>query len=381
MEFKDYYQVLGVDKKATDKEIKKAYRHLARQYHPDVNPGNKEAEEKFKEINEAYHVLSDPEKRQKYDTLGARWQEYERWQKAGGQGQPYDYTFFGSGFRPQGDANVHYEYRTTNAQEWQDIFGDESPFSEFFTSFFGGPESRTRHRGSHPRRGRDLEQPVEITLREAYQGTTHLIQKVGENGVPKQIEAKIPPGISDGSRVRLADQGIPGIQDGPPGDLFLVVSVMPDPNFRREGDNLHTRVAIPLLTAVLGGEAEVATPDGRKLSLKIPPETQNGQVFRLKGKGMPKLGRPEERGDLYAEVHVVLPQNLTERERKLFEELSRAREAEPVASSGNYHVRAWSAWGDEKGLLTIIVSGIGALAKKFSDGLFGSFDRLGRFSF
>jgi curved DNA-binding protein len=377
MEFKDYYQILGVDKKATDKEIKKAYRHLARQYHPDVNPANKEAEEKFKEINEAYHVLSDPEKRQKYNTLGARWQEYERWQKAGGQGQPYDYSYFGSGFRPQGDANVHYEYHTINGKEWQDIFGDESPFSEFFTSFIGGPDSRARYRGSRPRRGRDLEQPVEITLREAYQGTSRLIQKVGENGVPKQIEAKIPPGVSDGSRVRLAGQGTPGIHDGPPGDLFLVVSVIPDPNFRREGDNLHTRVEIPLLTAVLGGEAEVATLDGRKLSVKIPPETQNGQVFRLKGKGMPKLGRSEERGDLYAEVRMVLPQNISERERKLFEELSRARDAEPVASGGTSHFGAWSSWGNDKGFLTMVVYGIAALAKKFSDGLLGTFTRLG----
>ncbi len=330
MEYKDYYQILGVDKNATAKEIKKAYRRLARQHHPDVNPGDDEAEDKFKEINEAHQVLSDPENRKKYDTLGTNWEENERSHQAGGQGQPFDSGSFG--FASRDDGRVKYEYRSVSEEELEGLLGEESPFSDFFASFLGGTTNGTRDRAARPSRGHDLEYPVEITLKEAFQGTTRLLQMADKIGTLRQVEAKIPSGVADGSRVRLAGQGEPGSEEGPPGDLYLVVRVLPSPDFQREGNNLRTRVKVPFLTVVLGGEVEIAALDGHRVALTIPPETQNGQVFRLRGKGMPKIRKTKERRDLFAEIQVVLPQNLSERERELFLELARAREAEPAAS-------------------------------------------------
>ena len=330
MEFKDYYQILGVDKKATDKEIKKAYRRLARQNHPDVNPGDDQAEDKFKEINEANQVLSDPENRREYDSLGANWEENERWRQAGGQEQPFDSGSFG--FPPRDDGRVRYEYRSVNEEELGDFLGEESQFSDFFARIFGGSTKGTRYQAPRPSRGRDLEYPVEVTLKEAFQGTTRLLQMADRVGTLRKVEAKIPSGVTNGSRVRLAGQGEPGSEEGPPGDLFLIVRVLPSPDFQREGNNLRTRVKVPFLTAVLGGEVEIATLDGHKVALTIPPETQNRQVFRLRGKGMPKIKNTKERGDLFAQIQVVLPQNLSERERELFGELARAQEDVPAAT-------------------------------------------------
>ncbi|MDM7999034.1 MAG: DnaJ domain-containing protein, partial [Dehalococcoidia bacterium] len=212
MEYKDYYKIMGVDKKATAKDIKAAYRRLARQYHPDVNPGNKQAEAKFKEINEAYEVLGDEEKRKKYDELGAHWKEYEQWQRSGGaaSGQPFDwsrYGFAGDG----GRGGVHYQ--TLTEEDLQNLFGGESPFSSFFYTFFGdepgmGTGSGTRFRTSgRSRRGQDFEHPIEITLEEAYSGTTRMFQMDDGTGKTRRIEAKIPAGVQEGSRVRLAGQG------------------------------------------------------------------------------------------------------------------------------------------------------------------------------
>jgi len=325
MEHKDYYKILGVDKKATAKEIKKAYRRLAKQYHPDVNPGNKEAEDKFKIINEAHDVLGDPEKRGKYDELGPNWQYYDQWKQAGGQasGWPSDWSHFQSGGAP--GRSSRYTYRTVTEEELQDLFGGSRPFSGFHYTFSDGAPGADFNGGfrtaSRPRRGQDMEQLVEVSLEEAFHGTSRVLQMSDASGKTRRVEAKIPAGVEDGSRVRLAGQGMPGVNGGQPGDLYLVVSLYPHHMFERRGDYLHLKLAVPLTTAILGGEVEVPTLNG-KVMLRIPPETQNGKSFRLKGKGMPKLHNPQERGDMYVEVKVVLPEQLSERERQLFQELA-----------------------------------------------------------
>ncbi len=332
MDYKDYYAVLGVPKTASEKEIKAAYRKLARKYHPDVNPGNKEAEERFKAANEAYEVLSDTEKRKKYDELGPRWGEYEAWQRAhpgetppegafepgGFGGAPGGFGGFGGG-RPGGFSS----FRTSRAEDLNDLFGTESPYSDFFGTFFGGG----RPRG--PRRGQDLVQPVAITLEEALRGTTRTIEIPSAGGV-RRIEARIPPGVDTGTTIRLAGQGAPGENGGPPGDLFLEIEVLPNPRFERRGADLHSTFRAPLTTMLLGGEVEVPTLTG-KVALKIPPETDDGRVFRLRGQGMPVSGSPNERGSLLVEVHVEVPRHLTERERTLIRELAAAR-SEPVGA-------------------------------------------------
>jgi len=327
MEYKDYYKIMGVDKKATAKELKQAYRRLARKYHPDVNQGSKEAEAKFKEINEAYEVLGDPEKRKRYDELGANWKHYDEWQRQGGQaqGQPFDWSQFG--FDPGEGGNTRYQYRTLTEEEMQNLFGASGGFSNFFYTFFGDPGTRvdTGHRAAS-RRGRDIEQPVEVTLEEAFSSTTRLIQISDASGKPHRLEARIPPGVNEGSRVRLAGQGAPGVGRGPAGDLYLIIHISPHHLFERRADDLQLKLSVPLTTAMLGGEVQVPTLNGRVV-LKIPPETQNGKVFRLKGKGMSRLGEPNGRGDLYAEVKVVLPQRLSAKERELFQELASLRAA------------------------------------------------------
>lgn len=326
MEFQDYYAVLGVPKTATEKQIRTAYRKLARQHHPDVNPGNQEAEDRFKQINEAYEVLSDPDKRKKYDEVGSRWREYEQWERAQGAGgaQPSDWE--GSG--GQGSGGTRYEYRTVDSDDLRDLFGDESPFSDFFESMFG-ESSRTRAgrrgraaRPARPRAGADLEQPVEVSLADAYRGTTMQLEIRAADGKTRRLEVKIPAGVRTGSRVRVSGQGGPGQGGAPAGDIYLVVTVAPDPRFERRGDDLHTEVRAPLETLLLGGEARVPTPDGRRLALSIPPSTQDGRVFRLRGQGMPSLGRASVRGDLHAEVHATLPERLSSRQRELIEEFA-----------------------------------------------------------
>jgi len=337
MEYKDYYKILGVDRKATAKEIKQAYRRLARQYHPDVNPGNKEAEEKFKQINEANEVLADTEKRKKYDELGANWKYYEQWQRAGGQasGQPFDWSQFGSG--PGAGGNAGYGYRTMTAEDLEGLFGDSGPFSGFYYTFFGdapGSEVKRQYRtASRSRRGRDVEQPVDVSLEEAFYGTTRVLQMSDASGKVHRLEAKIPAGVQDGSRVRLAGQGMPGTGGGEAGDLYLTTHVRPHHLFERRGDDLYLKLSVPLTTVILGGEVEVPTVNGRVM-LRVPPETQNGRVFRLRGKGMPKLYRPQQYGDLHVEVKVVLPQRLSERERQLFDELASLRGADKGELAG-----------------------------------------------
>ncbi|GAB4433940.1 MAG: DnaJ C-terminal domain-containing protein [Chloroflexi bacterium OHK40] len=295
MEFKDYYTVLGVAPDADDQTIKKAYRTLARQYHPDVNPGDKQAEERFKEINEAYQALSDPERRRKYNELR---EQYQRWQQRGGAGE------FNWGQWQATPGQQVYTYNVT-PEDLEDLFGDASPFSDFFGSIFG---QTRREQVARPRRGRDAELPVEISLEEAFHGTTRSIQ-IGE----RRIDAKIPPGARTGTRVRLAGQGSPGSAGGPAGDLYLVVRVAPHPLFERDGDDLTTVVPVDCYTAATGGEVPVPTLDGT-VRLKIPPRTQADRIFRLKGKGMPHLERPSEHGNLFARVKLVLPEPLSDAE-------------------------------------------------------------------
>lgn len=334
MEFQDYYSVLGVPKTATEKEIRSAYRKLARKHHPDVNPGNAEAEERFKQINEAYEVLSDAEKRTKYDELGSRWREYEQAQRAGasgdgrGGGAPFDWSDFGARAGP-GDG-VRYEYRSTGDDDLRDLFGDESPFSDFFETFFassgGGapPRGAAGRRAPRPRAGSDIEYPLEVALADAYKGTTVTLALQGEDGATKRIEVKIPPGVRTGSRIRVAGKGGQGNAGGKAGDLFLVVSLAREPRFELRGDDLYTKIRVPFTTLLLGGEAHVTTPDGRTLALSIPAHTQDGRSFRLRGQGMPRLGKAPAKGDLHAEVHAELPTHLSERERELLEEYQRA---------------------------------------------------------
>jgi curved DNA-binding protein len=340
VEYQDYYATLGVPKDATEKQIRSAYRKLARKYHPDVNPDNKEAEDQFKKINEAYEVLSDPEKRRKYDELGARWKEYEQYERAGagvGRDQaPFNWADFGSAPTGAG-AGRRGGYRTVSEEELRDLFGDESPFSDFFETFFGGPTGQARGRRRQaraPRRGSDVEHSVEISLADAYRGTTVALQLQDPEGTTRRIEVKIPPGVDNGSRIRVAGQGSRGRDGGPGGDLYLVTRVRPDPRFERSGSDLRTKVSVPFEIMMLGGETRVPTPDGRWLALSIPETSQDGRVFRLRGQGMPRFGQPERRGDLFAEVHALLPSQLTQRQRALVEELAQAlRSAEPGVRS------------------------------------------------
>jgi curved DNA-binding protein len=327
MEFKDYYATLGVGKTTSDKEIKQAFRKLARKHHPDVNPGDKSAEAKFKEINEAYEVLGDPEKRRKYDELGANWRMYEQAQQ---QGQGWPGGAPGGGFGGGGGEGGAWTinmggpggYRTMSEDEMREMFGTEDPFSDFFRTFFGGggaTEGRGRAGRSRTQRGRDLEQDVELTLEEAYHGATRRIG-ITQGGQSRTVDVRIPAGIKDGARVRAAGEGEPGSNGGPAGDLFLRVRLRPHAIFERRGDDLHTKVAIPVTTAVLGGEAQVPTVTG-SVRLKVPETTQPGQVFRLKGHGMPVVGKSDAHGDLYATVDVQLPRSLTKDQRQHYEAL------------------------------------------------------------
>ncbi len=335
MDFKDYYAILGVPPDADEKAIKQAYRKLARQHHPDVNPGNPQSEEKFKAINEANQVLSDPEQRKKYDALRA---QYLRWGQTGHRPQEFNWQDWATasgapaGARPGQGPHVQY------ASE-EDLFGGQSPYSDFFTTIFGQAGRRSpgsqggRAQAARPRPGRDLEHETEIALEEAYQGATRNLQ-IGD----RRIEARIPAGVRTGSRVRLAGQGEPGRNGGPPGDLYLVMRVLPHPSFEREGDDLYTEVPVDIYTAVLGGEVRVPTLE-RPVVLKIPPQTQAGRSFRLRGKGMPHIGAPnigapntggpsvgaaDRRGDLYARVRLVLPEAMNEQEIQGFRQLAEA---------------------------------------------------------
>jgi curved DNA-binding protein len=320
MDYKDYYEILGVTPTADKKAIQQAFRQLARKYHPDLNPGNKETEEKFKTINEAYQVLSDVEQRKKYDELRT---QYQQWQQTGRGQQDFDWQNWSA--QPSKEENVQYG----NAEDMEDLYGNTSPYSDFFTNIFGqtprSTNSRRRSSSLKPRRGRDIEYEIDLTLQEAFKGTDRLLE-IDRH----RIQAHIPMGVRTGSRVRLAGQGEPGYNNGPAGDLYLLINILPNNVFEREGDNLHMEVPVDIFTAVVGGETNVSTLD-RPLTLKIPPRTNAMQSFRLRGKGMPHLGDPKTRGDLFARIKLVLPDALTDQEINSIRELvsSRANYSEP----------------------------------------------------
>ncbi len=307
MEFKDYYAALGVAPDADEQTIKQVYRRLARQYHPDVNPNDKQAEDRFKEVSEAYEVLGDAEKRRKYDAMR---QQYQQW----GQRGAGDFNW--GQWQAQPGEGVY--TRSVSPEDLEDLFGSASPFSDFFGSMFG---QGGRERATRSARGSDLEARVEVTLEEAFHGTTRSLQ-VGD----RRIEARIPPGVQSGSRVRLGGQGGAGAGSGTSGDLYLVVEVLPHDRFEREGDDLYIDVPIDIFTAAAGGQTPVQTLDGAVM-LKIPPRTQAGKTFRLRGKGMPQLGKPDARGDLYPRAKLVLPEPLYDREIDTLRRLAQEREA------------------------------------------------------
>jgi DnaJ-class molecular chaperone len=325
---KDFYDALGVARSADEKEIRTAYRKLARKHHPDVNPGDKASEARFKEVNAAYEVLSDPDKRKKYDKYGDRWEmadQIEEAQRRGGGGG-------GGGFR---------------AAQGAEGFGDfGSIFDNFFRRERAGPRGAPGNR-----RGQDVESQVDISLEEAFHGTTrtvnlqspevcptcggagevagaicHTCEGMGTVTRPRRLEVRIPAGVKTGSRVRVAGEGRPGSGKGSPGDLYLVTSVLPHNRFERNGDDLTTEVEVPLLDAVLGGEVTVQTLSGR-VALRIPELTQNGRQIRLTGKGMPSLQSGGKAGDLIVRVRVRLPEKLSPEEREHFEALRDAQRA------------------------------------------------------
>jgi len=325
VEYKDYYKILGVEKTANAEAIKKAYRRLARKYHPDVNKGKGSAE-RFKEINEAYEVLGDPGKRKRYDALGADWQRYAQ-------------QDFRPGAPDFGGFQVHFG-------RGGDLSDDLGGFSDFFRTFFGdlgvsaGPFGGSRGgrvsdlfggMGAGSQRGQDVESPMEVSLEEAYSGTRRVIELQTDQG-RRRLEVKIPPGVRDGSKVRVAGEGSGGPGGGPRGDLYLMVKIRPHPLYERKGDDLHIEIPVSVMEAALGGEIEVPTLRG-KVSMKVPPETSGGKTFRLSGYGMPHV-KGGGAGDQYVRVRVVLPSGLSEAERKLFEELKQLRRDSPRAHLG-----------------------------------------------
>ena len=321
MEFKDYYATLGVTKASTDKEIKQAFRKLARKHHPDVNPGDKQAELRFKEINEAYEVLGDPAKRKKYDELGANWRLYEQAEAQGGPNP------FAGRWNVGGTGGGGGGFRTMTPEEMEELFGNANPFSDFFTTFFGGAEATTgearRARGrTRQRPGRDVEHEIELSLEDAYHGATRRLS-LKQDGHARTVDVRIPAGVGEGSRVRVSGEGEHGVGGAASGDLYLRVRLAPHSDFERKGRDLYVKAPVAVTTAVLGGEAEVRTLEGKPVRLRIPPLTQNGQVFRLKGYGMPKVGQPQEKGDLYARVEAQLPTAVSPDERQHYEALAK----------------------------------------------------------
>ncbi|MEO5563140.1 MAG: J domain-containing protein [Chitinophagaceae bacterium] len=315
MEYKDYYKILGIDKKASDVDIKKTYRKLAVQYHPDKNPGNKEAEEKFKLINEANEVLGDPEKRKKYDELGENWNRFQQT----GQGQPgsgFDWSSFGGqGRAHQGDMN--------------DTFGDGgNGFSDFFETFFGrstGKKSGQRTQTNF--RGQDYEAEVEIELEEVYKGTSRIIQVHDE-----KLRITVKPGAYSGQVLRIKGKGAAGSSDQHRGDLYVRIRLKPHPAYNRRGDDLYANQSIDLYTAVLGDDVLVNTFTA-KVKVKIPAGTQNGKTIRIKGKGMPVYDTTDKFGDLYLQLQVIIPDKLSKEERQLFEQLKKLQQETKVTQN------------------------------------------------
>lgn len=303
MAYIDYYKILGVDKNATQDDIKKAYRKLARKHHPDLNPNDKEAEKKFKELNEANEVLSNPENRAKYDKYGEHWkhgEEYEKAQQQQRQYQQQQHSYGGGGF--------------SGAD-----FGEGEDFSDFFQDMFGGAGGgfgrSSRGRASGKFKGQDIHAELNLNLRDAAKSHPQTFEING-----KKVRITIPAGVYDGQQIKLKGYGNPGVNGGPAGDLYITFNIPVDPDFERVGDDLKTKIKIDLYTAVLGGEVKVNTLEG-SVNLKVKPETQTGLTVRLKGKGFPVYKKVGEYGDLFVTYEVKLPTNLTEKQKELFEQL------------------------------------------------------------
>lgn len=306
MSYIDYYQILGVSKNASEAEIKKAYRKLARKYHPDVNPNNKEAEQKFKEINEANEVLGNPENRKKYDQYGEHWKHGEAYEEARKQ--------------QQGNRSRQSQQRTYSSA---DFGGDAGGFSDFFESMFGGSASSgSGFRGQQVKfKGADFNAELHLSLRDVFQKHQQTLQVNGKN-----IRITIPAGVEDGQTIKITGYGGEGIQGGPKGDLYITFRILNDTPFKIENGNLYSTVDLDFYTAVLGGEITVDTFDG-KVKLNVKPGTQNGSKVKLKGKGFPIYKKEGVFGDLYITYHITIPENLTEQERTLFTELKNLRKA------------------------------------------------------
>ncbi len=334
MDYKDYYKVLGVSKDANEKQIKQAYRKLARKYHPDINPGDLGAEVKFKEINEAHEVLSDSEKRRKYDQLGSNWKQYEQYARQHPGGFPGFEGFrvdFGGGPGGQRGGGFSDFFKT--------FFGGGIDFDDILGGRAGGGGGGFRGGGPRggfgggPSKGRDVSAMLEIGLEESYHGAQKRLSLQGDPSSPGQtIEVKIPIGVKNGSRIRLGGKGEPGTMGGPQGDLYLEVQVRPHSIYRREGDDLYVDVPVTMAEVALGAEIEVPTMSG-KARIKVPPGSQCGRLMRLRGKGMPHL-KGDGQGDLFAKLKVVTPSDLSERERELYQELSSLRNENPRSHFG-----------------------------------------------
>jgi molecular chaperone DnaJ/curved DNA-binding protein len=350
MASKDYYKILEVPRTATEQEIKTSYRRMARLYHPDVNPNNKQAEERFKEIGEAYEVLGNAEKRKKYDQWGVDWEKYDK------VGSNYGNAGWGTG------TNSGYNTRDSGFGDYFDqIFGGNRQNNRTgrtgTSNTYSNPGQNTnpnfnygRNTAPRPQRGEDREQSIDLSLEETYNGTLRQLQiQTSEmcnicngNGIrngqrcancsglgvmprAKRLEVRVPAGIEEGSKIRVAGEGGAGIGNGPRGDLFLKVHLQPHPLFERQGNDLYITLTVPLYTALLGGELEVPSLKGGKFMLKVPADTPNNKLFRLSGLGMPILNQPANRGDMYVKVMVVLPTNLSTEERELFRQLREIR--------------------------------------------------------
>lgn len=300
MDFIDYYKLLELERSATQAEIKKAYRKLARKYHPDLNPDDKTAQARFQQINEAHEVLSDPEKRKKYDEYGKDWKHADQFEEA--RRQQGSSGGFGGGF--QGGTGSSYSGNF-----------DDDTFSDFFEQMFGG---RARAQGAHRGgqfKGQDFNAELQLRLSEVYKSQKHTLTVNGKN-----IRLTIPAGVENGQTIKIKGHGGPGMQGGPKGDLYITFNILNDTNFKREQGNLYASETIPLTTAILGGEIEVATFDG-KVKLKVKPGTENGSKVKLKGKGFPKYKKAGEFGDLYITYQVNIPSQLSEKQKQLFQEL------------------------------------------------------------
>ncbi len=299
MDYKDYYKILGVERKASADDIRKAYRKLAMQHHPDKNPGDKKAEDKFKEINEAYQVLSDGEKRARYDQLGSAYSNFRT-----GGGRPGDFQW-DDWFQQQQGGGQQGGYANAESP-----FGDAGGFSDFFRSIFG---DAVRNQARNQAAQQGYQQEVDITFQEAYAGTARQLQTNG-----RKLQVRIPAGVKTGSKVRVAGAGPEGL------DLYLVVNVTDEDKFERNGQDLYTTSTLSVFTLILGGDTDVETPTG-KVKLSIPAGTQTDQVFRLAGRGMPHLKNPTTKGDLYVKLKVQVPKYLSSKQRELIEEAARIK--------------------------------------------------------